>query len=172
MLADKEQSFNILRGNIFQSQILCMAKLSRTKQCLLRHPCFKKGVLHKNERVKKKQKNPTNLLQNKKQILWGSGDGGASAERGKGDLQADDKGVLGGGHVVALKNTFSDESKALEDPQGEKERRLPHIFDCNENCFTAGSMFSMNWRLMPRKRSKCKGKAISTSGKMKPCTRK
>lgn len=56
MLADKEQSFNILRGNIFQSQILCMAKLSRTKQCLLRHPCFKKGVLHKNERVKKKNK--------------------------------------------------------------------------------------------------------------------
>lgn len=56
MLADKEQCFDILRGNVFRSKILCMAKLSRTKQCLLRHPFFKNGVLHRNEGVKDKTK--------------------------------------------------------------------------------------------------------------------
>lgn len=55
MLADKEQSFNILRGNVFQFKILCMAKLSRTKQWLLRHPYFKNGVLPQKWKIKKQQ---------------------------------------------------------------------------------------------------------------------
>lgn len=71
-------------------------------------------MLHRNEGVKEKP------LQNKKQTLWGSGDGGANAQRGEGGLQADDKGVLGGSYATALRNTFSDESRGLEGSTGGK----------------------------------------------------